>query len=173
MKEELKIRGAYPEEGSILAQIEASCFPAAEAASEEAIQSRLKAFPENFFVAEFAGKAVGFINGGTTDQPYLPDEFYHDTGLHKPDGDWQTVFGLNVLPQYRRRGIAEKLIKALIQAAREKGCRGVVLTCKEHMIHYYEKFGFVNRGRADSSHGGAAWYDMRLEFEEAYEGKRA
>ena len=40
---------------------------------------------------------------------------------------------------------------------------GVVLTCKDRLIHYYEKFGFVNEGlTAKSTHGGAEWYQMRL-----------
>lgn len=38
------------------------------------------------------------------------------------------------------------------------------MICKEHMIHYYERFGFVNYKAADSAHGGAVWYDMKLIF---------
>lgn len=108
---------------------------------------------------------MGFVNGGVTDEPHLPDEMYHDISLHNPDGAYQTVFGLNVLPQYRRQGIAEMLMKALIQSARQEGKKGVILTCKDHMIHYYEKFGFVCHGRADSCHGNAVWNDMRLIFD--------
>ena len=80
------IRNARPGEGETLALIEAACFPAAEAASAEAIKERLNAFPEKFFVAETEGKAVGFVNGGVTDEPHLPDEMYHDISLHNPDG---------------------------------------------------------------------------------------
>lgn len=100
------IRMAKPEEAGILAEIEGICFPPLEAASPEQVAERMKAFPENFVVAEADGKPVGFINGGTTDRPYLPDEMYHDVSLHIPEGDYQTVFGLNVLPDYRHQGIA-------------------------------------------------------------------
>ncbi|MBF1734277.1 MAG: GNAT family N-acetyltransferase, partial [Veillonella dispar] len=31
-------------------------------------------------------------------------------------------------------------------------------------IHYYAKFGFVNEGKSESDHGGAKWYQMRVEF---------
>ena len=161
------IRLARPEEAKELAAIEAVCFPPAEAASEEAVCERMQAFPENFLVAELDGKLVGFINGGTTDQPYLPDEFYHDAALHKPEGAYQTVFGLNVLPEYRRQGIARLLVDGFLAMARERGKKAVILTCKEHMIHYYEKRGFVNYGVSDSSHGGATWYDMRCIFSPA------
>lgn len=161
---QITIRNAQPGEGETLAAIEAACFPAAEAASEEAIKERLAAFPEKFFVAQTEGKLVGFVNGGVTDEPHLPDEMYHDISLHNSDGAYQTVFGLNVLPEYRRQGIAEKLMNALIGSAKQEGKKGVILTCKDHMIHYYEKFGFVNYGRADSCYGNAVWNDMRLLF---------
>lgn len=57
-KSNISIRNAQPGEGETLASIEAACFPAAEAASVEAIKERLAAFPEKFFVAE-TGKSSG------------------------------------------------------------------------------------------------------------------
>ena len=164
MKEKLMIRKAHPDEWKKLWEIERSCFPPAEAASGEMIERRLKTFPENFVVAELNGQAVGFINGGNTDEQYLPDEMYHDISLHKPDGSYQTLFGLNVIAEYRKHGIAKQLVLAYILLAKEHGKKGIILTCKDHMIHYYEKFGFVNYGAADSAHGGAKWNDMRLLF---------
>lgn len=161
---DITIRPARADEAGMLAAIEAECFPAAEAASGEEIARRLRTFPENFLVAEADGVPAGFINGGTTDRPYLPDALYHDTSLHCPDGAWQTVFGLNVLPQYRRRGIAARLVEDFLALACKRGKLGVILTCKEHMIPYYERCEFVRYGVADSSHGGAKWYDMRKVF---------
>lgn len=158
------IRNARAEEGEILGKIEGICFPPAEAAPPEMVKARLAAFPEQFFVAETDGQIAGFINGCVTDTPSLPDELYHTVHGHRPDGAYFTVFGLNVLPQYRRQGIAALLVRAYIQAARERGKKGVILTCKDHMIPYYQKFGFVCCGVADSSHGGAVWNDMKLFF---------
>lgn len=163
-KMELIIRNAKDTEADLLAEIEVECFPPAEAASREAIHERMKAFPENFFVAEAEGKVIGFINGGTTDKQELPDEMYHDANLHKPDGAYQTVFGLNVLPAYRRQGIAGKLLDHLSDISLERGKKGVILTCKEHLLGFYGSHGFVNHGLADSEHGGAVWYDMRRIF---------
>ena len=113
MAENLQIRLADPGEADRLAEIEAICFPPAEAASHEEVVKRMGAFPENFVVAVKDEQIVGFINGGTTDKPVLPDEFYHDITLHRKDGDIQTVFGLNVIPEYRHQGIAGGIICSL------------------------------------------------------------
>ena len=116
------IRNARPEEWELLADIEAECFPPAEAATRESIEKRMRLFPENFWVAESEGNILGFINGGTTDKPELPDAFYHEEEkLHMPDGAYQTVFGLNVRPQYRRQGLARQLVMQMIEAARQRG----------------------------------------------------
>lgn len=160
----VKIRNAKIEDGECLAEIELTCFPPAEAASREAVLERIQIFPENFIVADINGTIVGFINGCNNDQPELPDELYHDVKLHRPEGAYQTVFGLNVMPEYRNQGIAGKLVERYIELARERNRRGVILTCKDHMVHYYERYGFVNHGVADSSHGGEKWNDMKLIF---------
>ncbi len=51
MAENLQIRLADPGEADRLAEIEAICFPPAEAASHEEVVKRMGAFPENFVVA--------------------------------------------------------------------------------------------------------------------------
>ena len=159
------IRNARPEDVDAIIRIEAICFPAAEAAKAEDIRARYAAFPENFFVAEMEDGAIaGFINGCATDKPELPDELYHDTSRHIPDGAYQTVFGLDVLPEYRKHGIGAQLIRHHVETARQRGKKGVVLTCKDHMIRFYERMGFVCKGVSASEHGGAKWNDMVNEF---------
>ena len=159
------IRNARPEEWELLADIEAECFPPAEAATRESIEKRMRLFPENFWAAESEGVILGFINGGATDKPELPDAFYHEEEkLHVPDGAYQTVFGLNVRLQYRRQGIARQLVMQMIEASRQRGKKGVILTCKEHLIPFYSSCGFVNHGVSESVHGGAVWYDMKCIF---------
>ena len=161
----MQIRLANENDIEAMIQIEQIGFPPAEAAKEEDIRERFRVFPENFIVAEKDGKVIGFVNGCTTNQPELPDELYHDVSLHKPDGTYQTVFGLNVLPEYRREGIAALLVNELIRLSKERGRKGIVLTCKDHLVHYYEKFGFEHQGVSASVHGGSKWNDMLLIFE--------
>ena len=52
----------------------------------------------------------------------------------------------------------------MINSAKKYNREGVVLTCKDKLIHYYEKFGFNNMGISESVHGNVIWYDMFLEF---------
>ena len=160
----MEIRQATRNDLREIAEIESICFPLAEAASKEAIYERFEVFGENFLVATEGEKIVGFINGCTTDKLELPDELYSDTSLHKPDGDYQTLFGLDVLPEYRRQGIAGKLLRSLIDLSKKRGKKGMVLTCKDHLIKFYESNGFEYKGVSASCHGKAKWNDMILIF---------
>ena len=142
------------------------CFPAAEAAGRQSFAHRLAAFPESFFLAVHNGQIIGFINGCVTNETTIRDEMYEDSSLHDPEGAYQSIFGLDVLPEYRNCGIAALLMEHMIGDARAKGRKGLILTCKDRLIHYYEKFGYKNMGVSASVHGGAVWYDMLLEFED-------
>lgn len=169
---QVNIRKAELQDLAALKIIEDACFPEAEAATLESLSERLHLFPESFLVAEAEGVLVGFVNGAVIDEPIIRDAHYHDAALHNPDGAYQSVFGLDVVPAFRRKGIAEKLLTALIEAARQAGRKGLTLCCKEEKIPYYEKFGLVNSGRSSSTHGNAVWYDMILHFEEEKRGEQ-
>ena len=160
----MKIRNAIKEDIRTLANIEAACFPAAEAASYESFVERFEVFPECFFVAEQNGEIIGFIDGMVTDSKILDDEMFDNTSLHNPHEAYQSVFGINTLPEYRAKGVGTALMNALIEAAKSKGCKGVILTCKKELIPFYEPFGYKNLGLSKSQHGGAVWFDMILTF---------
>ncbi|MBQ9594696.1 MAG: GNAT family N-acetyltransferase, partial [Synergistaceae bacterium] len=104
------------------------------------------------------------LDGFVTDEADLTDEMFANASLHNESGKWQMLFGLNTLPAYRNRGCAGELVKRAIQDAHEQGRLGLVLTCKESLLHYYAKFGFISEGVSQSKHGGAKWYQMRLQF---------
>ena len=160
----MEIRKAQPEDAAALAAIEAACFPAAEAATEQEIAARLAAYPEHFYLACEDGTVVGFVDGMVTDERDLTDEMYQNAALHDENGAWQMIFGVNTLPGYRRHGYAARLIEALIADAKAQGRRGVVLTCKEKLLPYYAKFGFVDEGISASTHGNVVWHQMQLKL---------
>lgn len=160
----MEIRFAKKEDIKRIIEIENRCFPVSEAAKKEDIEKRFQAFSENFLVACKEGKVIGFINGCSSNTMELLDEFYHDCSLHDASGVYQMVFGLDVLPEYRCQGVARKLMEEFILLAKQRGKKGMILTCKDHLIHYYEKFGFVHQGKSESNHGGASWNDMLYIF---------
>lgn len=160
----INIRRVSIEDLDAVSEVEASCFPEAEAATRTSFEQRIKTFPESFFVAEVNGKIIGFINGCITNEMTIYDELFSDASQHKPNGDYQAIFGLDVISDYRNQGIAAKLMNHMIEVSRLAGRKGVILTCKDKLIHYYSNFGFVNKGISKSEHGGAVWYDMILEF---------
>ena len=160
----MEIRNATIEDVEAVTAVEALCFPAAEAASKQEFIERLSAYPDSFWLLFDGEKLVGFVDGMVTDDPDLTDEMYEKADLHDPDGKWQMIFGVNTIPSYRRQGCAAMLLRQAIADTKERGKEGLVLTCKDKLIHYYAKFGFENEGVSESVHGGAVWYQMRLIF---------
>ncbi|WP_446897018.1 GNAT family N-acetyltransferase [Clostridium sp. LBM24168] len=160
----ISIRQVKDEDLDAVAKIETICFPKAEAATRKSLRQRIKIFSESFFVAEEDKKIIGFINGCITNETAIYDELYKEPSLHIPNGNYQTIFGLDILPDYRNNGNAAKLMNHMIEASRLSGRKGLILTCKERLIHYYEGFGYINKGISRSVHGGATWYDMILKF---------
>ena len=158
------IRTARISDLDAVAAVEAACFPAAEAATREEFAGRLAYYANHFWLMFEDGKLVSFVDGMVTDQPDLTDEMYADASLHNEAGAWQMIFGVNTLPECRRRGYAEQLLRYAIADAKAQGRKGLVLTCKDRLVHYYAKLGFVSEGVSDSTHGGVVWYQMRLTF---------
>ncbi len=163
--DELFLRMAVLEDAKEIAAVEAECFPAAEAATERSIRERLEVYPNHFWLLTDEEKIVGFVNGMVTEEPDLTDEMYENAGMHREDGRWQMIFGVDTIPEYRRRGCAGRLLRQAIADARAQGRDGLVLTCKERLIPYYARFGFRNEGISESVHGNAVWYQMRLSFD--------
>ena len=161
----MHIRTAVLADLPAVTAVEAACFPAAEAATEADFAKRLAVYPNHFWLMEDDnGSLVSFVNGLVTDEPHLLDAMYADAELHNESGACQMIFGVNTLPAYRRQGLAEQVLRRVIDDAKAQGRKGCVLTCKEKLLHYYGKLGFVNEGVSQSTHGGVVWYEMRLTF---------
>ena len=162
----MQIRTATLKDLQAVTAVEAACFPKAEAATEDEFRGRLTHYGSHFWLLfDDQGQLVSFVDGMVTDEKDLTDEMYADASLHNEKGAWQMIFGVNTLPTCRRHGYAGKLLQAAIDAARQQGRKGLVLTCKDKLIHYYATFGFVDEGVSEKSvHGGVIWHQMRMTF---------
>lgn len=160
----MHIRAAAFSDAAAIAAVEAACFPPAEAAGLSDFEARLRVYPRFFWLLEDSDRLVGFIDGMVTDEPTIRDEMFENAALHRENGSWQAIFGVAVLPEYRRRGCAARIMRQAISDAKAQGRKGCILTCKETLAPYYETFGYRNEGISRSVHGGAVWYDMRLTF---------
>ena len=160
----MKIKKAALADLDAIAALEAACFPEAEAASRDSFEKRLKVFADRFWLLWDGDRLVSMVNGMVTDQEELVDEMFADANMHQPEGAWQMIFGVATHPEYQRRGLAAQVLERAIADVKAEGRRGLILTCKDFRIHYYAKFGFVSEGVSVSEHGGAKWYQMRLEF---------
>ncbi|MDE7423006.1 MAG: GNAT family N-acetyltransferase [Lachnospiraceae bacterium] len=163
-KEDYQIRHALLSDLDAVAELESLCFSKADGATRESFEERLKVFPDHFWLLEKDGILVSMVNGMVTHNDILEDEMYTNAKIHDEQGGWQMIFGVETRPDYQRRGFAEMLLKQVIADVRKQKRKGLVLTCKEHMVHYYEKFGVINEGLSESTHGGAEWYHMRYQM---------
>ena len=158
------IRTAELSDLEAIAAVEAECFPPEEAASKEEFRKRLKFYGNHFWLMFHKEKLVAFVDGFVTNNPDLSDEMYEKAEMHDENGKWQMIFGVNTIPEARKKGYAGELIKRAISDAKKEERKGLVLTCKERLIPYYSKFGFVDEGISESVHGNVVWNQMRLTF---------
>jgi ribosomal protein S18 acetylase RimI-like enzyme len=159
-----EFRSIRPEEADEAAEIEQICFPPNEACSKQHMKERIAKAAELFFVAvdRSTGRLAGFLNGLSTEESVFRDEFFTDANLYHPDGKNIMLLGLDVLPEYRRQGIAKELVYQYAQRERENGRQMLILTCLKSKVKMYEKMGFVDRGISNSTWGGEEWHEMSM-----------
>lgn len=161
-------RPVEKEEAEQAVAMENICFPPNEACSRDMILSRIDRIPDYFLVAEDrdTGKLAAFLSGIATDEELFRDEFFSDAGLHNPDGKNIMILGINVLPAYRRRGLAREMMRTYLRREYERGRDMVKLTCLPSKIEMYEKMGFTDEGLSNSTWGGELWHEMSRRREE-------
>ncbi|MGG4491139.1 GNAT family N-acetyltransferase [Metabacillus idriensis] len=140
--------------------IENEGFSKEEAATKEALAERIQLIADTFIVAEKKGKIVGYINGPIINQPYITDDLFEETKKNPKSGGYQSILGLAVSKQARNQGIAKILIEKMEELAQENERAGMTLTCKQELVSFYEKLGFVSHGVSESKHGGVCWYNL-------------
>jgi GNAT superfamily N-acetyltransferase len=85
-------------------------------------------------VAEADGEVVGMAWLALTDRPPTPDD------LSRVSGDVQSVY---VLPALRGSGTGARLVAALLDEARARGCRYVRVHSSARAMSLYARAGFA------------------------------
>ena len=112
-----------------VAELEKICF--SDPWSENSVASELKNKLALWLVAEEEGRVAGYIGSQTC-------------------GDESDVMNVAVHPDFRRRGIAETLVNALVEELSAIGSRCLTLEVRASnvpAISLYEKLGFAEVGR--------------------------
>lgn len=157
-------REINPDEAQQAVIIEQTCFPPNEACSREHMLERVERASREFLVAvdRKTGKLAGFLNGLPTKETSFRDEFFTDATLYDPEGDHVMLLGLDVLPEYRRQGLATELVRRYAEREMQRGRTTLLLTCLQEKVEMYLKMGFEDLGLANSSWGGEEWHEMHL-----------
>lgn len=120
--------------------------------------------PENCFVLDDDGRAVGYIICAENynrykelfDKEYLPlteaqgEEYYNWAATstilqNKYKADYPAHLHIDLLPEYQRKGWGGKLLNALFEHLRAKDIKGVMLTAGTGNVNagsFYKKYGF-------------------------------
>ncbi len=112
-----------------IAELEIVCF--SDPWSENSIASELENRLSYWLVAEEAGKVVGYVGS----QSVL---------------DGADMMNLAVAPEFRRQGIGEALVNALVDHLRQKGIIALLLEVRASntpAIGLYQSLGFEQVGR--------------------------
>jgi len=166
IKMNVLIRQAIKEDLDQLFEIETNCFPKAERESKKVIKMRIKYFQQGFLVAEINNSIVGMINCATTNNASVNQREFEKI-MHSESKDTFSlgknhfIISLEVLPEFRGKGISTLLINKTIENAKNNNKKKVLLVCKEPLINYYKKFGF-NLTTNKIKYAGKDWFEMKL-----------
>ncbi|MNS58252.1 Acetyltransferase (GNAT) family protein [compost metagenome] len=156
----ISLRNVHTTDLAQLLLIENEGFSIEEAATKGTFMERIRLIPDTFIVAEKEGKILGYINGPIIDQPYITDDLFKEITENPKSGGYQSILGLAVSRQARNQGISKILVRNMEELVEENERKGITLTCKQELVPFYEKLGFVNHGISESTHAGVCWYNM-------------
>ena len=160
----MQIRYASMNDLTAISELEKAFFPPLEAAPAESFERRIRVFPNHFWLLYDHQTLISCVNGFCSDNEILTDEMFEKAEMHNEGGAWQMVFGVLTHPDHRKKGCATLLMNRMIEDTRKQKRKGVILTCKEALIPFYARFGFIDEGVSVSEHGGALWHQMRITF---------
>jgi ribosomal-protein-alanine N-acetyltransferase len=146
------IRVVSAEDLDAILRIENQSFPSPWSRFE--FKFYLQEFPDSFFVYTKDTTLIG----------YIVASIHQETSPY-PIG---RVDSIAVAPPFRRQGVGRQLMKRLLSALREKGCREVLLVVRisNHVAReFYRSFYFQVKSQLSGYYDGEDGVVMALELE--------
>ncbi|MBJ8349758.1 GNAT family N-acetyltransferase [Streptococcus zalophi] len=144
----------------VISQIEIDNFGETIATSKEAIRERIQLIADSFLIAEIDGNFAGYIEGPVIDKMDLSDDLFKSVPSNPSTGGIQAITSLSIAKNYQKQGIGTLLLASFKEIVVKYQRDGILLTCKEELISYYEMNDFKIKGISQSQLGGEKWHIM-------------
>ncbi|KAJ5319935.1 hypothetical protein PENANT_c040G06120 [Penicillium antarcticum] len=168
-----------------------NAFPEQERCSRDKFIYRLTRCPElslGLFTLPLLGEGepkprptlVGHIIATRTSEPLVTDSsmrlpanwqnerwsFENDQAVgHEEGGSTIAIHSLAVEPEHQGKQVGSTLMKSYIHRIREAQIADrIAIIAHDHLVPFYESFGFESRGPSKCQFGGGGWVDLILEF---------
>jgi GNAT superfamily N-acetyltransferase len=84
-----------------------------------------------------------------------------ETVGHDEYGGTIAIHSLAVLPEHQGKQVASTLMKSYIQRIRDAQiAERLSIIAHDHLVPFYESFGFENRGLSKCQFGGGGWTNL-------------
>ncbi|OEU22974.1 hypothetical protein FRACYDRAFT_178942 [Fragilariopsis cylindrus CCMP1102] len=190
----LNFRSATSDDIPHCFEIESASYPSDEAATLESLTNRQKYAGEYFILCTTtttttitkAKQILGFICGTRC------NEFTEESmSEHDKDGRLLAIHSVVIDEQYRRKGIASKMLKRYVQdiiiqeevlqqqqhhqqqqqqqkepsSSQPPPIESIVFIAKQNLLGFYVRCGFRVNGTSQIVHGKELWYDLERELQ--------
>lgn len=152
------IRLAKPTDAPDIAQLEKACFSADEAIDLVALTKRLSIQPFATWVFEQEGQVIACITGLYDEHEVWKDSRYFSAQPANPQGSHLFLLGVETHPDYQHQGLMNQLFERMLSDTQEK--KAIHLTCHRHLVPYYQRYGFKEKGVSPSKLGEGEWLDL-------------
>ncbi|RSJ15427.1 Acetyltransferase (GNAT) family protein [Streptococcus sp. BCA20] len=158
----MKIRQANLADLDAITAIEWENFGSDEALSRDILEVHIQKIANSFLVAERDGQILGYLEGPVRPERHLIDQSFTSEveDYSYLQNHYISLTSLSVSKSAQNMGIGHRLLNKMKDIAIRDQRLGMNLTCHDYLVSYYEKHGFVNEGRSQSTYAGEVWYDM-------------
>ena len=115
---------------------------------------------DTFLIADLNGEIAGYIIGSAVSSHSLLKGDLMDVVKNPLQSDLLRLQRLSVHPSFQRQGIGTLLIASLKEMVALKEYEGILLSCTESLLSYYEMNGFVDIGLLELFHSQEPCFEM-------------